>query len=244
MAPVLAASLVSGAGGFLGQYMANNANKAMQDSANQMNAQIAAENRAWQERMSNTAHQREVTDLKAAGLNPILSATGGSGASSPSGSTATMGAAQVEDALGKGISSAFQSRALEADLAQKESAVALNEAGVRTAATQQALNASNAALSQEQALKTMSDTRRGYTEEEAQKAELSARTSKAALDTKLNKIDEKAATFDAINKRVNNVLDTASTATKIFKPSVTVESPKSTVRYDRNGDYAGHTERH
>lgn len=57
--------------------------------AMQFNRIEAKKNRDWQEMMSNTAHQREIKDLMAAGLNPVLSAMNGNGAAVTSGATAS-----------------------------------------------------------------------------------------------------------------------------------------------------------
>lgn len=65
-------------GGLLGMFGAKDKNEAEIASAR--------EQMAFQERMSNTAHQREIADLQKAGLNPILSAKLG-GASSPAGAS-------------------------------------------------------------------------------------------------------------------------------------------------------------
>lgn len=59
-----------------------------QQKAMDFNSAEAAKNRNWQKMMSDTAHQREVRDLMAAGLNPVLSVSGGNGASVGSGATA------------------------------------------------------------------------------------------------------------------------------------------------------------
>ena len=99
MDPITGALIMGGVSAF-GGYRANKETKA--STARQM---------AFQERMSNTAHQRQVKDLRAAGINPILSAKLG-GASTPQGASYT--ARNIGADFGQGFSqgsSAMQAQA-------------------------------------------------------------------------------------------------------------------------------------
>lgn len=60
-----------------------------QQQMNDYNAEQAAIQRGWQERMSNTSYQRAVADLSNAGLNPAMVMGGSPGATTPSGSASS-----------------------------------------------------------------------------------------------------------------------------------------------------------
>jgi hypothetical protein len=106
------------------------------------NAQEAQKQRDWQERMSNTAYQRQITDLKAAGLNPVLGYMQGQGATTPSGAAASganyHGAqAQVDMSANDVLQSLFSSlinSATQKDIAQINASTALQQAAISSAA--------------------------------------------------------------------------------------------------------------
>lgn len=97
-----------------------------------MNLYSASQNRKWMEHMSNTAHQREVADLRAAGLNPILSATRMGGASTPSSPPAQV--SNPLEAVGAGVSSAAQAPLQRAQLAAQLESTAYQQMVTRQTA--------------------------------------------------------------------------------------------------------------
>jgi hypothetical protein len=109
---MLIGAAISGAGSIF----TNMTNKDNVEATNAANALQAKENRDFQERMSNTAYQRGMADMRSAGLNPILAYQKG-GASSPSGAQAAMQTFEAKNPVEPAINTALNVRqkALEAE---------------------------------------------------------------------------------------------------------------------------------
>lgn len=137
-------SLIGAIAGKAGNDQAEDA----QNAANALQISEAEKNREFQERMRNTAHQAEVKDLLAAGLNPILSA-GGSGAVSPSGSVPTVYSTGSQYAnTGSNVNSAIASGISNARVVSE---LSVNDAIRERELSQARQNAANADLAETQA---------------------------------------------------------------------------------------------
>lgn len=116
--------------------------------ANDSREGLSREQMAFQERMSNTAYQRSMSDMKSAGLNPLLAYKQG-GASSPAGAMPNVENEQT--AWGEGVTNAAK-----AALASEE--YDLIKEQVRTTEAQGDLNRSSEALNEELTRKAQMDT--------------------------------------------------------------------------------------
>lgn len=174
---------------------------------NNAQIQLAREQTQFQERMSSTAYQRAMADMKTAGLNPMLAYEQG-GASVPTGAMAQLNAPRTGD-IGKGLN----------DKGKEVASAMMGSVGTKNTESQTNLNTVNAEKSEAEAEKATASAKesRANTEnvnQETERAKYDTRTAKnrakeSDLDLDIAKarkpLDKKLAPVDAVTERVGNI---------------------------------------
>ena len=113
----IASSLIAGGLNYVGQREANRMNRELAREQMRFQRESTDKLMAFQERMSNTAYQRAVADLEAAGLNPMLAYMQG-GAGSPAGASSGGSTAHMKSTTAEAVQAATAARQASANVQQ------------------------------------------------------------------------------------------------------------------------------
>jgi len=185
----------------IGDYIPGIGDAKAQEEANRINLEMDKMNREWMERMSNSAYQRAMPDMRAAGLNPMLAFQQG-GASVPNTSAPTVSAAPKTGLASAAVQAYTGIGGLNVQKAQ--------------AATAQAAQASTASLQTAQTAETMASTAKA----QAETAEVSERIKNHKLDRYLKQNTQQ---IELLKNRAGKI---GNTAIDIIGDWVKGEGPK------------------
>lgn len=189
-----------------------------QKSANKnASANANAANQFTKEQWLNK-HQWEVSDLKAAGLNPILSATGGGSPASSAMASTQM--ADVGSSISSGASAARVASLLSAEKEKIKQETSTSEASSSTLKSQQQLNEAtirnNTALATTQAAKNVAEAKYLNTQANSKAVwgELGKDVEKVYSSARKSLSDTPAQVAEKVARRISDVSENAAKSLK------------------------------